>query len=374
MIDRFSLETAVRALGGMQKEAMIRVEPSGRTWRLISDEGPYLNGTDLAPFPLAFFTAGMQFSFLSRLLQIAGEREIEIRSLALSQYNHYSMNGSFLRGDATGGAMPAELHVTIESDASPEDMARTVHEAEASCPAQSVMRQALENTFALKIDGKDVALSRVRSSPEPTGAAPEQRFDEPGAVKATNDTDIISKLQTAEKVFGVEGGAGSSLQPEQKRTLLVRGEAKWIEGMLMESDIELLKPIGSTFRFRCDETRKSGGTESAPPPLAYLTAGMAFCYMTQIGRYAQIIKRELDSYGIVQHNVFRFTGSTTSETLSAIAEPVDTHVFIEGKQPDETAEDLVSTGERTCFLHAAMRGQYPSVLTANLNGEALPLD
>ncbi|MFV1963712.1 MAG: OsmC family peroxiredoxin, partial [Acidimicrobiia bacterium] len=56
------LRTVVRALVGMQKEAAVTIEPDGSVWRLVSDEGPYLNGTDLAPFPLAFFAAGMQFS------------------------------------------------------------------------------------------------------------------------------------------------------------------------------------------------------------------------------------------------------------------------------------------------------------------------
>ena len=47
-----SLRTVVRAMEGMQKEAAVTIEPDGATWRLVSDEGPYLNGTDLAPFPL----------------------------------------------------------------------------------------------------------------------------------------------------------------------------------------------------------------------------------------------------------------------------------------------------------------------------------
>ncbi len=63
---KIALRVQVRALDGMQKEAVVSTN-SGNTWRLVSDEGPYLNGTDLAPFPLAFYTAGMQFSFISEI-------------------------------------------------------------------------------------------------------------------------------------------------------------------------------------------------------------------------------------------------------------------------------------------------------------------
>jgi hypothetical protein len=66
--DNIAVRTEVRALTGMQKEALVHYGPSGTVWRLVSDEGPYLNGTDLAPFPLAFYTTGMALSFTEELL------------------------------------------------------------------------------------------------------------------------------------------------------------------------------------------------------------------------------------------------------------------------------------------------------------------
>ena len=68
----------VRALEGMQKEALVRHGPSGTAWRMVSDEGPYLEGTDLAPFPLAFYTAGVVFSFMTETLRHAAELDVEV--------------------------------------------------------------------------------------------------------------------------------------------------------------------------------------------------------------------------------------------------------------------------------------------------------
>ena len=39
-----ALRTWVRSLSGFQKEALICSAKTGDTWRLVSDEGPYLNG------------------------------------------------------------------------------------------------------------------------------------------------------------------------------------------------------------------------------------------------------------------------------------------------------------------------------------------
>lgn len=367
--------TVVRALEGMQKEAIIASSESS-TWRMVSDEGPYLHGTDLAPFPLAFFTAGMQFSFMSSFLEAARQRDLPIDALGLEQDNGYSMEGSFLRGDAKGGAMPAALHLKIESRAPADEIAGAVHAAEANSPAQSLMREALANTFALEQNGEPINLQSLPPSPasessdaEPTFAA---RFEalEPADPSGYRD-GIIRKTRAAETVHGVEGGAGSSLQAEQKRTLHVHGDAQLVGDGLMESTIELIKPIGSTFRFLCDETRTRQGNESAPPPLAYLCAGIGFCYMTQLSRFAHIIKQPLRSYGIVQRNAF--TLEPTGEATGASAHPVDTRVVLEADRSTDEARDLVATGERTCFLHASMRGAYRSRISAELNGAMLPL-
>ena len=112
-----AITTTVRALEGMQKEAVVQLGEHGPRWRMVSDEGPYLNGTDLAPFPLAFFTAGTQFSLLSQIVRAARQRGLTMDGLELDQDNYYAMNGSFLRGDATGSAIAPDVVVRVRSDA-----------------------------------------------------------------------------------------------------------------------------------------------------------------------------------------------------------------------------------------------------------------
>ncbi len=198
--------------------------------------------------------------------------------------------------------------------------------------------------------------------------------DDPAAVPARpfGAAGIITKVSEAETVHGVEGGAGSSLQAEQKRTLHVHGDARVIDGMTMETCIRLFKPTGSSFRFRCDEVSALDGDESAPPPLAYTAAGVGFCYMTQLGRYAHILGKELGAYSLlVQDMSFRFAGDISDGTLEVTAEPVDTHVFLHSGESDDLARDFIHTGARTCFLHAAMGGSHRSEIGVSLNGATL---
>jgi hypothetical protein len=71
---RVEIRTFARALEGMQKEALIQT--GGRNWRMVCDEGPYLNGTDLAPFPLAFFATGLVNSYLTEIVALAKAKDL----------------------------------------------------------------------------------------------------------------------------------------------------------------------------------------------------------------------------------------------------------------------------------------------------------
>jgi uncharacterized OsmC-like protein len=369
-----SVRVYARALEGMQKEAVICISAGStvHTWRMVSDEGPYLNGTDLAPFPLAFYTAGMQFSILSEFIRHAKTQHVSIKSLRLHQDNYYTMEGSALQGTMIGGAKPAEVHVDIETSASVETIANITQMAERTSAAHAMMRDVLTNTFAITHNHNPLPVIDVAPSPKPidddlpaifASATPDDNVD--------YLDDIITKVSAAKKQFGVEGGAGSSLQAEQKRTLHVHGEAHLLDDVLMQTTIQLYKPIGSTFRFICDETRENGGHESAPSPLAYLSAGIGFCYMTQLGRYAYITKQNLASYQIAQDTIFSLSLTDDSASTVARALPVDTHVYLESEESDAIAQKTVQMSERTCFLHAAMRGQYPSKIQISVNGAAV---
>jgi uncharacterized OsmC-like protein len=367
---RIAIRAEVRALEGMQKEAIVHYGPTGTCWRMVSDEGPYLNGSDLAPFPLAFYTAGMAFSFMTEFLRHAKAHDANIRSFKLIQDNYYTMQGSAIRGDMLGGAKPAEMKIEVDTDASEEMVNRLVQLAEQSSPAQSYMRDVLQNTFSLNFNGQpvdvaDVAVYDGASSPDPAPAFEHLRSLD----GSTYQPDIIVKLKAAETVFGVEGGAGSSLKATQKRTLHVRGIGTLREDGLKEVQVQLFKPIGSTFRFLSQEPDESIGKETAPPALAYLSAGVGFCYMTQMGRYAHIVKQDLKSYRIIQDNIFELNGRAEEENLTATAEPVNTQVYVEMNESDEAARKLVSMSERTCFLHAAMRNSNPAEIQTTVDRE-----
>jgi hypothetical protein len=227
-------------------------------------------------------------------------------------------------------------------------------------PGQAYNRAVLQNIFALTHNDDNMEVSRVAASPL-LKADPQANFDQSPPQETNPRDDLVIKLKSAEKLFDVDGGAGSSLKNEQKRTLHVRGVVNQRDDGLLECHVQLHKPIGSTFRFLCDYQQDA----SAPPPLAYLSAGIGFCFMTQIGRYATITKQNLTAYRIVQDNDFTLAGDEPT------AAPVDTHLFLDLDEPIANAQTILSMSEQTCFLHAAMRDAVPSVFKLGRKDAAL---
>lgn len=368
--NEIAVRLKARALEGMQKEAIVHHGPSNTVWRMVCDEGPYLNGTDLAPFPLAFYAAGMAFSFLSEIVRYADTFGVNLTSLKIVQDNFYTMEGSAIRGDMTGGALPTEITVQISADAPQATIENIIQLAEAGSPAQAYMRDVLSNTFSLNFNGLGLDVAPVNASTAPLHDDPDPHFDSVMPLEQTEYLpDIITKLSAAEVKHGVEGGAGSSLKSEQKRTLQVHTAGVLREDRLKEVEVRLIKPIGSSFKFISDETSRD-----APPSLAYLSAGVGFCYMTQLGRYASIVKLGLSSYSLVQDNVFIQGGSARDENLQATARPVDTHLFVKLERSDEDAKRLLKMGEQTCFLHAAMRTSNRTQIRADINGTLVRIE
>ena len=142
-----AIRTEARALTGMQKEALVYYTPSQMVWRMVSDEGPYLNGTDLAPFPLAYYAAGMAFSFVAEFLKHAAANNVDISSVTLEQDNFYTMEGSAIRGDMTGGSLPTQLTLKVKSNADTSQLEELALAAASSSPAQDYMYSAHQNIF-----------------------------------------------------------------------------------------------------------------------------------------------------------------------------------------------------------------------------------
>jgi hypothetical protein len=87
--------------------------------------------------------------------------------------------------------------------------------------------------------------------------------------------EIVKKIKSRTAEPGA-GGVPGSLQAHQDRELRVSLEAESLDGMKKRAVVTLEQPVGSSFSILCDEGAYLAGEDTAPPPLAYFSAGIAF--------------------------------------------------------------------------------------------------
>ncbi|XYK79016.1 MAG: OsmC family protein [Labrenzia sp.] len=344
-----ALRTWVRSLSGFQKEALVRSAKSGKTWRLVSDEGPYLNGHDAAPCPLAFLSTGMVASYMNEILALAERQSFEIRKLRLIQDNYYTMKGSMPKRTMVGGAEPVELKVEIDCDLEDGVLNTFLMNAVHASPLNGLMRGQLESLFKLGRNGIELPTAKVVELDQPLFPDPGDRFN----LSESDQSELVLMepvgVTPKKEVALGTAVAASSLADEQNRRLNIGAIAELRTDGLKDIQQMQYSPHGTSFRFLSSEDGR------APDANTLISAGIGFCFMTQFGRFVSMLKLDLPDYRIVQDTHFSLGGASGGTGKAGEAQPVETHVYLKTSEPDETAQEMLDISEQTCFLHAFCR-------------------
>jgi uncharacterized OsmC-like protein len=354
------IKVEARQMAGHQKEAVVAEGTDASAWRLTSDEGKHLRGSDLAPFPLGFFNAGIQGDLYGRIRALAAIRSIALDAVEIRVANHYWLTGSFIHGTGEGHAEAPDIDVQVQSGAATEAIKALVAAAMDASPAIAFLRTPLSgNTFALYINGRRRQVDGVANSRTADAGDPYRIY-----ARAPRPLDPNARRDLIEKTGRVEQGTPEPASPTVTNKLIrnVIGEGRSLgwDGTY-EAETWLAMPGTSHFRLMCCE----GSVDTAPCGLALLSAGIAFCYMTQLSRYIENMKMNIHGVRLVQFNPY-VAGS------NAVAEPIDTHLFLNGDAPDETHQQLLTIAARTCYLHAASKTPTEPNLRIIHNGRDVP--
>lgn len=344
-----AVRLAVRSLSMMQKEALVVNSRTGDVWRLTSDEGAYLDGHNEAPCPLSFLSSGMVASYMTELLALAAERNVDLGRVRIVQDNFYTMKGSASEGTMTGGAKDVDLDVAVERDVDPGILRNLVHDAVAASPLNGLMRGVKESLFALSHNGTEIGAGRARPVESGLLADPGETFDRMEAAPGDWSDLIDNTGEPTPPNENTATFAGGSLVDRQDRLLHVRVVAEMRDDGIKEITQSLFNPHGTIFRFRSDEEGR------APDAASLIAAGIGFCFMTQFGRYANIVGKTFRDYRILQDAHFSPGGASGATGKAGTAAPLETHCYLFSDEDDGFARKALDMAEQTCFLHAFCR-------------------
>lgn len=132
-------------------------------------------------------------------------------------------------------------------------------------------------------------------------------------------------------------------------------------------------PGFSPVKFYCDEDIPVGD-DTAPPPLAYMCAGIGFCLMTHLTDIYTARKIAIKSLKIEQKVGFTTNLSNMRQlghTTEGRTDHIETHVLIESDEPAERIRDLMTEAEDACMAHFALRNPIPWRSRLLHNGQEL---
>jgi len=353
-----SVRTWVRSLGGMQKEALVVSAATGTAWRLACDEGSHLGGFNKAPNPLTFLSAGMIASYMNEITSLAGKRGISLRNLELVLDNYYYREGDFRKGSMKSGVLPPELEVRCEADCDDQALHIMLFEAVSASPINGLASGVHPSLFALVHNGKKLI-------PEQVTPLELEPFPNPGdnfpMLQRATDANVVPSLisqlvdeSTARKMLE---DTPPKLRELDGDKILLHMHTKCI--LRPDGVKEIVKeqnsPAAPTWLFLSDEAEGFGGHGRAPDAATLISAGIGLCFMTQMGRFAHMAKLPLNGYRIIQDTHFSLGGASGGTGKAGVAQPVETHVYLDLDAPESDAQQILGVAERTCFLHAFCR-------------------
>lgn len=346
-----------RQMDLLQKESIgYEGDLSSTSFRLTSDEGKHLNGTDLAPFPLGFFNASIHGDIVGTIMKQAASQGLKINNIDCEVLNSYYLTGSFVKGDGKGHAEPTTINLDISTSENHEDINNLILKASKTAPVLAGLRTPLKNTFALYANGTRKDLSNLNESSKTDAEDPYQQYKvEPSPSKSDNYSDrMIVKTGevsagTVEPVDGYnvpksqDGNAENPKFNKIIRTIVGKSSTN-ANSKIIEVDTVLGLPGMTHFVISCDIDGII-----APSPVNVMGAAISFCFLTQTHRYIHHQKFAIEGLRMSQYATFKENSDGLVEMM-----PLDTHLYMNGTAPDEHNEKLIDMSEKTCYLHATL--------------------
>jgi hypothetical protein len=334
----------VTGLGGFQKEGLVENVATGRTWRLVCDEGVYLRGADMAPPPLMHWAAGLHGDVTARIARALLAAGLDPANLVLTMTQGFGVRGSFARGEAVGLVYGLTWNVKLPTAAPEAVIGQLIASAMAGSPAYAAMTSAREGAFSLYINGRRQPVTGVPQSTAPAQVDPflrHNRAPEPSDPAAETSQLMTRRAATPDR-------PGIELTDDEQGTVQwhIQARGTYHRGTgLVESRVGFAEGEGgaSFWILLSDEAN-----QLAPDPLAYFSIGTAFCFHTQLCRYAAIRRIQAELPRLSQ--ISRFTGVGGD----AQADHFDTHLFLRGTARDEQATSLLAAAANTCYAHRAL--------------------
>ena len=186
--------------------------------------------------------------------------------------------------------------------------------------------------------------------------------------------EIVTKLSASPALEKINVTEFVKPKHGERMQFEVNLTAESLDGMKKRAVVEPNLPTWGVFELQCDEGGALGGTDTAPPPLGYLSAGIAFCLLTHLSAFIRSKGLNISNLKIEQRTKFATTLVTDAEAegdFRGECEGVETHIIVEGDHTADEIRQLAQESENACMAMQAIMNATPTNTSLYLNGSAI---
>ena len=140
-----------RAVGKMRCEMDVRLlHPEKLEWQMASDEYGFHGGDGSAPLPIAYFMAGLTSCFMTQFRAFSKRLRVDVNDVSIHCQCEWeaTMRG---RGPYESKPRSINMDITVDSDASFDDLVRVIDAAKKGCFIEQMMNQQNDIGHRLKV-------------------------------------------------------------------------------------------------------------------------------------------------------------------------------------------------------------------------------
>lgn len=138
--------------------------------------------------------------------------------------------------------------------------------------------------------------------------------------------------------------------------------------------MQLKRGTSGEFEVFCDEPPQVGGDGAYPTPMDYMGMAVGFCLLTQIARYAHMMKISVSNMSVKVALRKTLGGSLLKGTVFNRWNGVDTHLEFDSDASPEQLKHLIRNAKGGCFAEGLVVQEVPLNSTIVVNGETMAID
>ena len=191
------------------------------------------------------------------------------------------------------------------------------------------------------------------------------------------DEAIVRKPDTVDMPRLYDVGEFTKPKPGEKMHIDLHVVVEPIEGEMFKKKACVYNqlPGWGPWEIISDEGVGGGGGDTAPSPLAYFSAGAAFCLSTHIVLTANMMNVTLKHYRVEQHikftTTFSFHGTAHPSDFRGAGALFETHVHIETDDAEEDLPHFMEWCKQACMAGQTISNPVPTKTVLHFNGQQI---